>query len=85
MLLKENKQLFSRDIDINEKLKIRIYRFLFSLHYAGHRDMYNAVEFVRDGFPMLTLAQAQDIIVDWLLNYDEYFKRYWGKKRALIF
>lgn len=50
---------------------LKYYRFLEDLRQSGITNMFGAVPYLQQAFPELSELEAEDVLVNWMQNYDK--------------
>ena len=52
------------------------YQLLETIRQSGITNMYGAAPYLKEFYPELSIKEAQNILVNWMKNYDELNKKY---------
>ena len=56
---------------MNDDRQIKYYAYLNQLQESGKTNMYGAAPYLRKQFPWLTIAEAMQVVRDWIAQYDK--------------
>lgn len=65
----------ANEVEIDEYDKDDIFEFLFDLRDSGVTNMFGSGSYVKEEFPLLTRKQVQEVVLEWMNNFEELRQR----------